>query len=253
VIRLEKCHVPVIVNLLVQPRNPFGPENPRWKAVFGDAEATEKHIDSMKWFVTALTNYWIKKQEIWGFVNRNLDNRLEAVVFWEPPEHQEASIRWLLMKERAKGFFKMGPRAYGHLVDKFNAAKNLRHKHTPNEKGASVIHYFAINNDLLDHEAEVAAMELVRAVSDYSSEPTYAILSDINSASQFLEQAGFERLFQEEDLTAWQHKSPGKYSSSQSTSLSAEQKSHQSHQSTTLPQKQSLDNNSQQARESLMA
>jgi hypothetical protein len=211
VIRLDKCHVQMITNLLCQPKNAFGPENPFWDAVFPNQKETnpEKRLDEMKWFVTALTEYWLKKQEIWGYVDRTEDNRLYAVSFLEPEENSEASLSWLLFKERAKGFFKMGPSAYGHLVDKFNEAKEIR-KHNPSSN-SNVIHYFAINNTLPESEAENAATNLLNACCEYSREPTFAIIYKSNPAFSCFERSGFSQVDSKGDLLVMKRDGPGKY------------------------------------------
>jgi len=212
VIRLDKCHIQMITNLLCQPKNAFGPENPIWEAVFpNNPKETnpEKRLDEMKWFVMALTEYWLKKQEIWGCVDRMEANRLHAVSFLEPEENSEASLGWLLFKERAKGFFKMGPSAYGHLVDKFNEAKEIR-KNTPSSN-ANVIHYFALNNSLPGFEGESAAMNLLNACCEYSRAPTFAIIYKTNPAVPCFERSGFYQADSKGDLLVMKKDGPGKY------------------------------------------
>jgi hypothetical protein len=193
VIRLEKCHVPAIVNLM-QPHNT---ETPRAKSIFGENAGKDKNTESMRWILTELTEYWLKKQEIWGYVDRNNDNRLEACVFWEPPENGESSLRWLLMKDSAKGFFKMGPKAYYHLIDKFQSAQELTSKEVENRKAIGIIHYFCLDQENFDEKKmENISEDLLFAVCEYVSTPTLAVLHkddtvDTAITKKFFEKTGF--------------------------------------------------------------
>jgi hypothetical protein len=210
IVPLEKGHIPMIAVLLIQDHNVFDINNPRWNAVFGDHE-TAKKIEAMKWFVTTLVTYWIKKQEIWGYISREGDNRLEAVVFWEPPENHEASLGWLMKKDRLKGTFKIGPMAYGHLVDKFKEAKELRHKHA--DKHAGVIHYLSINNQLPEDRANTAMAELLKSIVEYQSDPTYAVVYQDEQAIKYLKDVGMTPVpdVSKEGLTLMYRETPGKY------------------------------------------
>jgi len=179
----------------------------------------------MRWIVTDLTEYWLKKQEIWGCVNRQNDNKLEAVAFWEPPENDESSLRWLLMKDSAKGYFKFGMKSYGILVDKFKASKDIISKEIPNRKAASVIHYFAVDQNLSDQNIERASADLLYAICEFVSVPTVAILYKDYDLMQhaylkkYFEKAGFhESNFklkekQNENIAVMVHEQPGRYSS----------------------------------------
>jgi len=210
VIQLDKNYVPLIVNLLMQ-QSSYDLEHERWKSIFTSSDESKK-FDTMKWFLTALTKYFLKKQEVWGYVNPKEDNRLEAVLFWEPPENSETSLTWLLNKNRLAGFFKMGPGAYGHLVDKFTESKKLRQENKISPK-AGVIHYFAVYNKLADNNLRGTAIQLLESVIEYFEGPTYAFIFRDEKAEKFLEEVGFKRISSDEksDLMLMERTQSGKY------------------------------------------
>lgn len=220
VIKLQKAHIPLIVNLLTQPRNPFGPEHPRWRAIFSenpeDASMSspnfQKHLDDMKVFVTSMTEYWMKKQEVWGYIDRNDCNRLVAVCFLEPSENHEASLRWLLLKERAKAFFKRSSLPYNHLVDMFNQSKAIRKENS--EPTSNCIHQFAVNLSMPEDETFSCGQELLQSCCDYSWEHTFAFLYDSNPARPCFEKFGFTVIQSKDSLLVLKKAGPGRFAQS---------------------------------------
>lgn len=195
-ILLHKCYLDSAANLLVQPNNTFGHGGPLWRHAVdegGDHEDHEKKKAYLEEFALKFTKRFMKKQEVWGYVDPEDDNRLLAVMLWEPAENRRPSIDRMLFSSRAKGSMKLGMSNYSSFQKALKEPIKLRKKlEVP--KNVGVIHLFNMNQSLSEEKKREIAAVFLSAILDIYSDESYAVLSRNNQAIEYLKHYGFTEL-----------------------------------------------------------
>eukprot|EP01101_Sappina_pedata_P008234 TRINITY_DN451_c0_g3_i2.p1 TRINITY_DN451_c0_g3~~TRINITY_DN451_c0_g3_i2.p1 ORF type:complete len:723 (+),score=173.90 TRINITY_DN451_c0_g3_i2:320-2170(+) len=193
---LEKCHLNMVANILTQPNNLFGVGSPVWNQTFesqtGNGEKDlEKNKEYMLWFAKIYIKHFMKKQEVWGFVDNEDDNRLVGVLLWEPIENKLPKLDSILLKKKASGSMKFGISNYKNFSEALKLPKRLRKKVITDAKTAGVVHCLCMNQSLPASQMKSEAKLLTSAVLDINTEASYAFIHKGSTSVKYLTNYGF--------------------------------------------------------------
>eukprot|EP01101_Sappina_pedata_P009569 TRINITY_DN5625_c0_g1_i1.p1 TRINITY_DN5625_c0_g1~~TRINITY_DN5625_c0_g1_i1.p1 ORF type:complete len:620 (+),score=254.53 TRINITY_DN5625_c0_g1_i1:23-1861(+) len=195
-ILLETCHLDMVANILTQPNNIFGVGSTLWKKTYEDEKEvdekeSEKRKEYMLWFSKVYVKLFMEKEEVWGLVDKEDDNRLLGVMIWEPIENDLPSLDRTLLTNKPMGSIKFGLGTYNTFQKGLKMPKKLRKKVIAKATSSGVVHCIAMNQSLPVEQMNIEAQALLSAVLDINSEISYAFVYKTDPSSKDLTQYGF--------------------------------------------------------------
>lgn len=195
-ILLETCHIDMVANILTQPNNIFGVGSTLWNKTYEDEKEvdekeSEKRKEYMMWFSKVYIKLFMEKEEVWGLVDKDDDNRLLGVLIWEPIENDLPSLDRTLLTSKPMGSIKFGLGTYNTFQKGLKMPKKLRKKVIGKTTSSGVVHCIAMNQSLPVEQMNMEAQALLSAVLDINTETSYAFVYKTDPSSKYLHQYGF--------------------------------------------------------------